>query len=89
MSEKQLKVWRIDDGERHWAIAPTAERALEIVAEIFGCTLDEYRGDSVEVVPDDEAITIRCDDEHDEAHTKTAKEWVADEGEGLLCSTVY
>lgn len=51
-----------------------------------GWTLDEW-----EQVPDDKPITI-CNVDgrgHDDKETRTAAEWAAHDGRGLLCSTEW
>lgn len=78
-----LRVWT--DGE-DWIIAETAERAHELRAESYGEGPDDMGSVSDwRALPDDKPISVH-DDCDDTTTVRTAAEWVAAEGEGVLCS---
>lgn len=70
----------IADAQRVW------EEKIGATFEQEGMSIYDWRQ-----VPDDEVITIRNvhDRGWDDAETRTAAEWAAQEGRGFLCSTEW
>jgi hypothetical protein len=88
-----MKLFKIEDGERHWFVAESAQAAkaehLDMVGEDMGPEIT-----SIEEVAGDHVLTIRLVDEPGQPlETKTAAEWVASvvaEGcPGLIASSVW
>jgi hypothetical protein len=94
MTDTNLSVWRIDDGERHYVIAETRKAALMAVLELDMVEYDDpeaYELDMVlrvEQLSADKPLTVRDDDDN-ESTTKTCAEWAASEGRGYLCGSVW
>lgn len=98
----ELKLWRVLDGEAHSVIAADPDDALKVVIEFGGLvddsvtTPDEYRAHYHNVSAlertDDYVLNITFDgdgeDGEDLVVTKTAREWIEQNGRGYLGGTI-
>jgi len=62
-----MKLFRIDDGETWWVVAPTDENAVDQIRESMGMTRDEYideigEGPDVVVMSPHEVVEITMED---------------------------
>jgi len=86
-----LHLWLVDDGEQHWFSANSEDNARQMYYDSYGgeewlpCEIEEIL---VERVDDEEMLSVRLDEGSGPEVTKTAKEW-ADDGKGMVASTVY
>ena len=85
-------IYRIDDGERSWYSADSAEDAIRQHASLIGEDADELIEDGAEVVQlaDDEMLIIYDDEPFADPSPKTTKpcrEWAA-VGRDIIGSTV-
>lgn len=55
-----LKLWEIDDGERHYICAPSPAKAIEILRETFEMDADDL--DGAEAVEYSESLLVNMDD---------------------------
>jgi hypothetical protein len=80
-----LKVWH--DGN-DWVIAESALEACVLVNKMYGS--EEAQPGDFGIVPDGEPIGVLCEDgkpsDSGVGVKKTAAEWAAQEGKGILCS---
>jgi hypothetical protein len=84
-----MKVWQ---GETDTVVAEDLADVRAALAEMYGDSdeVAEMMSDGFVPVPDDRAITIHnLEDVPGNKLTLTAKEWIAREGRGLLCSTEW
>lgn len=92
---RELKVWRIDDGERHYVIANDVTDAAVVMFE-YNMAADyadvsAYLASSeprIVSMDDIAPLTVRNDD-GDPAETLTCAEWVAREGRVYLAGTCF
>src|SRR3954468_13083839 len=84
----ELHVWH--DGQ-DWAIAESADEAARMVGEMTGD--DDITGEDFEALAPDVKISVLCEDgrpsDQGVGVEKTCAEWIAQEGEGILCSTDF
>lgn len=76
-----------------WWVAESEEAAALMHKEHYGETLEEMC-DDLTLLPGDKIIRIVCDEngeisDHGESVERTAAEWAAREGRGLLASSEY
>jgi hypothetical protein len=84
-----MKVWQ---GETDTVVAEDLADVREVLVEMYGDSdeVTEMMNDWFVPVPDDKPITIHnLEDVPTSKLTLTAKEWIAREGRGLLCSTEW
>lgn len=71
-----------------WVIARSIEDALSLVADVYGDTWEEMAGEPLgnawSVLTLDQTLTVH--DEEGGKETCTAKDWILNNGRGLLCS---
>ena len=96
-----LHVYCVEDGEITHVIAETEAEAFNILARDFDgddATGEKYReenGSEITQLANDAIVGVKeeCDGEGDEVAWKrverTAAEWCAREGKGILCSSVF
>lgn len=80
----KLKLWQVDDGERHWYSANSKEDAIKQHLEHFD--LDDVEEIDVFQIPHDFILPVR--DDCGDLIIKTAKQW-CENGRGIVASTVY
>lgn len=90
-----LSVYRIEDGEKHWVIAESEREALELLKSAHMiddyATVDDYtEAEQPRIIALSDAETIKLSsDESGEPEARTASDWCARMGKGLLGSTVF
>ena len=89
-----VSVWRIEDSALHWVVAASQQDAIDMLVKTWypdgGLGVEQFVRDdlvSVERLDDDNALTITDDD--GVKVVKLAREWAAENGVGLLCSTEW
>lgn len=87
MSEEQLQCYRIEDSPGYFYYAARSkEDALSLHQSDNGLTDDEIIEEScfIEVVADDQEMTIQVDETEDSKETKTVRKWIETMGRGNL-----
>jgi hypothetical protein len=91
MSTSSLKLWRIDDSSdgRTWVVAKDEANALLEFCRSDDDSFAEYRFCDLEATLVDPAQAITMDREECDGgpEIKTAAEWCAEHGKGVLCSS--
>ena len=83
---RELRLWEIHDGEKHWYAASSKEDALRQHVKEFGIAEEEI--DKIIQINDDIVLPVR-EAIGDYILRQTAKEWCLDIGRGLVGSTAY
>lgn len=82
-----MRVYKIDDGERHWVVAASTEDALAVMGETYDDPIEDVE---IVVEPGDKLLSINDDDGPvDSKTTKPCAQWALENGRGLLCSTCW
>lgn len=89
MSE-ELKMYEVEDGEKHWVIASSLRGAVKILVEHFDGDLDPSEC-SVKQLQGHEPLTITQDTRFGlKKKTKLVAKWIGEEKEPcFIASTVY
>jgi hypothetical protein len=86
MSDRHL--FRIDDGERHWYSAVSADEATAMHKEHYYFDDVDLTIDEIVQLADDEELSVFVEDTEESKVTKTARQW-ADEKSGFIGATVW
>ena len=90
-----MHTYLIDDGEKHWVSAESADDALRIHAENYGYNTvaawkDDFDGFEITELPDDQVLDVGdSDDPTAPRVAKTCGEWATSKPNQLVATTLY